>query len=267
MVTTPARMNFLYRLEAGSSVYRFTDVAESQTYNDEVYDYIPIQHTAPKFSGEVQDAEIDITVWEANAITDLFVNGPPAYSIKVIIYEYDRVANTATPYYRGWTVRPSFNLGDSIVVFHCKTVWHYFERQSFVDSLAALSRYSVYDPRSGVDIESFRVPVVVTGMNDERDELTVSGITQIDDYFTAGLIIASDRDMRTILKQTGGVLTLNAAFPLFTMATGYSADIYPGDNLAYDTWANKFAAVTNNGEAFGGWPFMPNVDPLVRGVI
>lgn len=271
MVHTPNETNFLYRLEAGSNTYLYTNVAGDQEYNSETYEFIEIEHTAPTFSAEAQDAEVDVAINESNALTELFINGPPAYPVILTILEYDRTDGTADPYYKGWIVRPNYNLDSSIVSFHLKSLWHFFERESFTDSLTALSRYSVYDPRSGADIESFRVPITIVDMNDERDVITVSGITEVDDYFTAGLIIAPDRDMRTILKHetSGGdkILTLNAAFPLFTLAVGFSADIYPGDDLTYSRWANTFGAVTNFGEAFGGWPFMPNVDPAKRGVI
>lgn len=267
----PTKTNFIYRFEAGSAVHRFSNVAEDQLYGGETYAFIEVQHDAPTYSEEAQDSEIDIETIETSPLADLFINGPPPYPVRVLIYEFDRATGTATPYYRGWVIRPNFNLDTGLISLHCKTVWHYFERESFTDSLAALSRYSIFDPRSGVDIEVFRVPVTVTAMNDERDVLTVTGITEPDGWFSAGVIVAPDRDKRTILKHEtvsgSKKLTLNAAFPAFTLAVGFNADIYPGDDLTYDTWANKFGAVTNNGEAHGGWIYMPNVDPAVRGVI
>lgn len=270
-ITDPIKTNFLYRFAAGSQAHLFTNVAENQTYNSEQYDAIQIEHTRPTFSSEPQQSEIDVKVTESNAVADLFVNGPPSYPIILTILEYDRETDTADHYYKGWVIRPSFTLDESVMSFHIKTLWHFFERESFTDSLAALSRYSVYDPRSGVDIEAFRVGVTVTALNSERDILTVTGITEIDGWFSGGMIVAPDRDMRTILKHvTEGAdkkLYLNGAFPQFTLAAGFTADIYPGDDLLYSTWANKFDSVTNNGEAFGGWPYMPNVDPAVRGVI
>lgn len=270
MVTEPVKTNFLYRFEAGSNIYRFTNVAIDQDYNDETYELAQIEHTPPTFSGEASQSEIDVSLHESNAIAQLFTFGTPAYPIKLRIYEYDRETGTAEDYYRGWVIRPSFRLDDSEVDLHCKTVWHYFERESFTDSLSSLSRYSVYDPRSGVDLASFRVGITVTAINNERDILTVTGITEPDGYFTGGMIVAPDLDKRTILKHvTEGVdkkLYLNAAFPEFTLAVGFTADIYPGDDLTYDKWANTFGAVTNNGEAWGGWQYTPNVDPAVRGV-
>ena len=51
-----------------------------------------------------------------------------------------------------------------------------------------------------MDIEQFRVGITIDALNDERDVLRVSGITEPDDWFKGGIIIAPDRDMRTILS-------------------------------------------------------------------
>jgi len=270
-ITAPIKTNYLYRIEYGSSILRWTNVAEIQTLDGEDYLYIAVSHTSPRFSGEAQDAEIELKVYENNPLTLLFSLGPPPFRIKLLIYEYDRDAETADLTYRGWIVRPSFELGGSLGSFRCKSVWHFYERESFTDSLSSLSRYSIYDPRSGVDIESLRTPITIDALNDLRDVLTVSGISQADDYFKGGMIIAPDRDMRTILKHetvSGDKrLTISSPFSQFTLDEGFTADIYPGDDLLYETWANKFASATNNGELHGGWPYMPNVDPVERGVI
>lgn len=268
-VNDTTALNFLYRFEVGSQTFTYSDIALGVPYNDEDYTKIQIQHTSPLFSERPEEAEIDITIHEAATLPSLFLN-PLPYSVKVQIYERDFDTEEVTPYYRGWVVRAPFRLTDSVVQLHCKTVWHYFDRASLVDSLSALSRYSVYDPRAGVDVESLRTGITVTAFNDLRDILTVTGITDLDGWFDGGIIRAPNNDRRTILKhitESGDVhLYLNGAFDEFTLSTGFSADIFPGDDLTYETWANKFSTETNNGEKFGGWPYMPNVDPALRGV-
>jgi hypothetical protein len=270
-VTNPTSLNFIYVFTAGSVTHRFTEASDAQTFDDEVVTPIQISHSAPKFSAEPGDAEIDVAIREDNPLADLFLDGPAPYPIKLIIYEYDRTDDSTTAVYRGWAMRVPFRLTDSLMVLRCKSAWLWYEKESLTDSLSALSRYSVYDPRSGVDIESLRVGITVTALNDERDVLTVTGITEPDDWFKGGMIVAPDRNKRTILKHvTEGAdkkLYLNGAFSEFSLASGFSADIYPGDDLTYDTWANKFGSETNNGEAWGGWQYTPNVDPVERGVV
>lgn len=254
---------FLYKFTAGSATYRYTKVAHEQEFADEFYTSVQITHTLPTYSDEPQDAEIDVTLIESNEIGELLLT-PPPFPIVLTIYEL--LGATVTPYYLGWVVRCQFKLTESIFILHLKSLWHFYERESLTDSLSSLSRYSIYDPRSGVDLSSLGVPVTMGTPNDLRDVWTVTGITQPDPYFTGGFIEAPNLDKRTILDHTSNQLTLNGGFPLFTLDSGFPATIYPGDDLTYETWANKFSTLTNNGSNWGGWQFTPNVDPALRGV-
>ena len=223
------------------------------------------------FAEEPQQSEIDIAIHEAAGLMDLFINGPPPFPIKVRIYEYDFATESADLWYRGWVVRSALELDRSIASLHCKTVWHFFDKESQSESVGMLSRYSIYDPRSQVDTSSLGVQVTVTAFNDERDRLTVTGISDLDGWYDGGVIIAPNLERRTILRDitesSDRHLYLNAPFPQFTLATGFNAEVLPGDDLTYATWANKFDSITNNGEKWGGWQYMPNVDPQKKGVL
>jgi hypothetical protein len=133
MVTTPKETNFLYRLETPSAAFTFTDIAENQDLEGETYRSIQISHTSPKFSEDPQDSEIDVTIHENNEAATLFILGPPPYPIKVRIYEFDRETELATLDYKGWVVRSNLELSSSTVSFRLKSVWHFFERESFSD--------------------------------------------------------------------------------------------------------------------------------------
>lgn len=262
-------ISFLYHFTAGSDSPKYTNISHERTYQNEDYTPIQITHTSPKFSNEPQDAEIDVTIKDSVELGEVLLS-PPPYPITLNIYEYDWETDTAIHYYRGWVVRSAFTLTRPTIILHLKTVWHYFERESLSDSLSSLSRYSIYDPRAGVDLSSLADAATVTELNDLRDVLTVTGLTELDGYYKGGYIEAPNLDKRTILEDVTESgerhLYLNGGFPRFTLDVGFSATVYPGDDLTYATWANKFAALTNNGEAWGGWEFTPNVDPAVRGV-
>lgn len=275
-VNTPTKPNFLYLFELGSGRnYFYTNIAENQIYDGNEYLFTQIEHTEPVFSEDDEESEIDVTIKStdnelSNPIADLFLLSPPPYEVKIKILEYDREDDTAEVYYKGWIVRAPFDLERRTVSFHLKTVWLFFERETFTDSLSALSRYSVFDPRSGVDVESLRVPVTVTALNDFRDVLTVTGIAQADGWFSGGIFSTPDRDPRTILEHatvTGNKqLTITHPYSQVLLDTGFTSDIYPGDDLTFETWTVKFGAQTGSGRAFGGWPYMPDRDPAVGGV-
>lgn len=258
---------FLYKFTAGSATYRYAKVAHEQEFADEAYTPFQITHTAPTFSEEPQDAEIDVTVVESSGLTELLLT-PPPYPIILTIYEV--AGNEVNAYYQGWAVRCQFKLTESVFILHLKTLWHFYERESLTDSLSSLSRFSIYDERSGADISALATAITITSLNDQRDVLIVTGVTEPPPYYKGGFVEAPNLDKRTVLDdviESGNrKLTLNGGFPRFTLDTGFPATIYPGDDLIYETWANKFSALTNNGASWGGWQFTPNVDPVVRGV-
>lgn len=271
-VNTPNKTNFLYRFELGNGRnYFYTNIAGNQLFDGDDYKFTQIEHTAPTYSEDDEESEIDVSMTsttseQSNPIADLFMLSPPPYEVRIVILEYDRVTETAEPYYEGWVVRAPFDLEKRIVSFRLKTLWLFFERETFIDSLSALSRYSIFDPRSGVDVEALRVPVTVTGLNDFRELLTVTGIAQADGWFTAGIFSTPDRDPRTILKHETVLgdkkLTITHPYPQAILDEGFSADVYPGDDLTFETWSVKFGVPT----AFGGWPYLPDRDPAVGGV-
>lgn len=271
MITSPKETNFLFRFEAGSQVFTYAEGDTEIEVDNEVYERVQVDHSLPTFAEEPQQSEVDISIHEAAGLIDLFVNGPPPFPVKLMVYEYDHLLATATPWYRGWVVRSALQLDQSIASLHCKTVWLYFERESQSESVGALSRYSIYDPRSQVDTSALGENVTVTELNDERDRLTITGSIELDGWYDAGIIIAPNLDRRTILRditESGDRhLYLNAAFPQFTLAAGFNAEILPGDDLTYATWTTKFDSVTNKGEKSGSWPYMPNVDPAKKGVL
>lgn len=259
---------FLYHISAGSQTFRYVKVAHAQELDNESYTPVQITHTLPTYSNEPQDAEIDVTIIQSDdvpesvEISELLLT-PPPYPIIVTVHEL--LGDTITPYYRGWVVRCQFKLTQSIFVLHLKSFWHFYERESLTDSLSSLSRFSIYDPRSGVDWSTLGVAVTMGAPNDQRDVWTVSGVSLPDNY-RGGFIEAPNLDKRTILDFTGDQMTLNGGFPRFTLDTGFPATIYPGDDLTYQTWANRFSSLTNNGANWGGWEYTPNVDPALRGV-
>lgn len=259
---------FLYHFTAGSATYRFIHIDRALSHNDESYSPVQITHSVPTYSEEPQDAEIDVTVKDSIDLSEALLT-PPPYPIILNIYEW--LGESATEYYRGWVVRCKFKLTEPLIILHLKTVWHFYERESLSDSLAAISRYSIYDPRAGVDMESLRVSATAGTFNDQRDEMKVVGITEPPPYYQGGFVRAPNQDKRTVIKDelvgSDRVFTLNGGFALSMLDTGFPLDAFPGDDLLYSTWANKFASQTNNGESWGGWEFTPTVDPMKRGVI
>lgn len=100
--------------------------------------------------------------------------------------------------------------------------------------------------------------------------ITVSGLSQLNDYYRAGMIRLADRDMRTVdLALTSGgnkVLTLSRAFPSTSVQVGDTVEVFAGDDLTQETCSVKFGAATDSGAAWGGWKLTPNRDYARYGI-
>ena len=108
---------------------------------------------------------------------------------------------------------------------------------------------------------AFRQAVTVTNIDTENFMITVSGITQPDEWFTAGVFEAQNGDKRFILDHTGDVLTLQQNFPSTTVRIGDDLTILAGDDHLFSTCQFKFGAFTGAGAAFGGNNLQANKNP------
>lgn len=81
-----------------------------------------------------------------------------------------------------------------------------------------------------------------------------------DGFYNAGFL-ETPYEKRSIVSHVGNVITL--AFPLTRRNYAMPVTIRPGCNLAYE---GDCLTKYNNQPNFGGFPFIPNVNPFVEGI-
>lgn len=115
----------------------------------------------------------------------------------------------------------------------------------------------LYSVTCKVNRLDFDLATQVTNVNGAI--VTVASIGgQADQWFRAGEIVRDvDGERRTIVDQTGAVLTLASAFR--TLANGNSVTLYAGCDHLIATCHAKF----NNRENFGGHPGVPSSNPFL----
>jgi hypothetical protein len=273
---------FLYRFETPERVYKYANVAHAILYDGEEYTPLPIEHTRPTFSSDFSEARVTVTIKQDFAVALNYISHPPPYETRLYIYEIteavpDNLTNryevsSVEPYWKGKFVRTRWRDSFRKVEIHCKTLADvYFDKESNNESLNPLCRFfpGGADGRCPVNWEDFKETVTVSAIGTDTVEplVTVTGIGQIDGWYTAGIIRAPDGDLRTInLHESGGILTLSAHFPASTLQVGDTVDLIAGDDLTFETCAVKFGSQTEQGAAHGGWQATPNRDPQASGV-
>lgn len=124
-------------------------------------------------------------------------------------------------------------------------------------SVQRMCNHVLYSRFCRVDRLTYDFETVVTNVSGGTVTLASIGIAP-DDWFRAGEIVRNvDGERRTIVKQTGAVLTL--ASPFRTLANGNGVTLYAGCDHTLETCADKF----NNAINFGGHPTVPGSNPFL----
>lgn len=118
------------------------------------------------------------------------------------------------------------------------------------------------DARCGVDLEALKHLTYMTSYDPNQfSDVEVQSVGgRPDNYYTNG-VFQTPLETRPIKAHVGNVLTL--AYPLTQRRYRMPVTLFPGCNLGYTSdCRDKF----NNQVNFGGYPFIPNINPFVSGI-
>ena len=101
-------------------------------------------------------------------------------------------------------------------------------------------------------------------------KVTFSGIGAFaDNWFKAGFLITENGDTRDVLAsvQSSGEVTVTAGLPSTSLSVGSAVNLYDGCDHLYSTcYGPKFAAETEDGDAFRGAPYTAVSNAFQTGV-
>ena len=108
----------------------------------------------------------------------------------------------------------------------------------------------LYDSNCGLNKENFKYTFTVSGIN--KDEISISGVTQEDNYFYLGTAKFGEYE-RLIIFQDSTKIVVQKEFPQGLINIGDNIDIYLGCDKKAETCYNKFSNI----EQYNGFIFMP----------
>ena len=248
---------FLYRFVTPTGDYYFTNQPASitATINAIAYSFTPvyIHHSEPKLSGDSHAGTIELTIGKANPLANMHKAYPPQGDTWVTIFRKHKDDAEVIQFWLGKVIRLNWN-NDTEVIIDAEPVTATLRNEGLTDTFQSPCNFFLYDGRCPVKAANWTKSVTVSAIAD--NVYTVTGITEIDGWFTAGVMEADNGDKRFILlhNTVSGAkkLTLNQAFPSTTVAVGDSVVLYAGCDRLYSTCVNKFGAETGEGAAFGG---------------
>lgn len=265
---------YLVKFTTSADEYHYSSGDLPLAFGGDTYTPVPMESGSIDVTGKVEQAGVSfrmsINDIDGNPIEIPRINiiYPYPSSIGLAIYKVSisDVGGVVDNSYLWNGVVKSIRLEGNEAVIEGETLISAMRKRGLTDRFQSLCNFYLYVEMGG------RCPVLManhertaTVTDIDENTITVSGVSSFaDDWFKAGFAKTSNGDTRDILGniQSTGVITLTAAFPSTTLGIGDTILLYDGCDHTYATCKSvKFSAETDNGEAFGGFPFSPDKNP------
>lgn len=252
-----AEQTFFYEFVTPFGTYRWTnapftiDVTIVTVSTRFLHPRGGISHNDPTMSPQADRGNLEITVSHRNPIIRAHREFPPPGDTTVTVWRQNEVSGDVFEIWSGVVIETP--IVGSIGTIRCQ---HWAAvvagSEGLSEKWAPTCPFMTYHFPCPAQVVNHSTAVVVSDIDTENFTVTVTGITQIDGWFNAGVFSVANGDKRFILDHTGGVLTLLQNFPASSLKVGDSATLIDGDDHLYQTCRDKFGGETNNGAAFGG---------------
>jgi len=210
-----------------------------------------ISHNDPTMSPQADRGNLEITVSHRNPIIRAHREFPPAGDTEVTVWRQNEISGDVFEIWSGVVIETPI-VGSTGIIRSQHWAAVVAGSEGLSEKWAPTCPFMTYQFPCPAQIANHSTAVVVSAVDTENFTVTVTGITQIDHWFNAGVFSVANGDKRFILDHTGDVLTLLQNFPVSSLKVGDSATLIDGDDHLYQTCRDKFGSETGNGAAFGG---------------
>lgn len=266
-----AAQTFLYRFAGPLVTYHWTNAPMSVVAT---IDTVPTTFYHPRGgiaiandpteSPDAGRSGLDIHVAHHNPIIRAHREFPPPGDIDVTVWRQNEVGGVVEYQWGGVVVETPID--GSVGIIRCQHVAELVSgSEGLNEKWAPACPFMTYQHPCPALLANHSTVVTVIDIDAENFTVEVSGISQVDQWFRAGVFACANGDKRFILDHTGDVLTLIQNFPLSSLRIGDTATLIDGDDHLFETCSVKFGAETGNGAAFGGNHIQANQNPHTIG--
>lgn len=253
-------------IESGQPVelYEFVQQASSWYYNNSATDvvhngvtYVPenISRGGYSVSNEVEKSELTLTFPRDALFVAQFIAKVPDFTTTLTI-KRGHTTDSIDDFIVHWKGRVlSAKPSGSTVELTCESIFSSMRRHGLRARYQRNCRHVLYGSACGVLQATVAVAAQVTGQT--GDEVSVTEVGSFaDGYFSGGILKLPSGALRFITNHTGSVLKLSR--PLDAASGTLDVEVSPGCDHMKTTCNTKFNNVIN----FGGFPYIPGVNPF-----
>lgn len=260
---------YLYQFTRGNKVYRMADWGQDVTAGNELWIAENIQH------GELEDTldflnqgfQLDVATDRADHPMRYYLQDRDGTEMTtLIVYKVDAATltlDTAHPFYTGRV--ESVAAGDQgKITVKCSSNLRIAELQVPRPEIQRLCNHRNGDANCGIDVAAFTTAgtlVNVTADHVSANEFATKAAAQADpNWFALGKITVGT-EVRLCVGQDSEKLYIDV--PFRHAAIGQAVSATAGDDKRVGTCLAKF----NNLARFAGFPYLPNQDPQLTGLL
>lgn len=262
--TEQSRPIEVYKFDLGSSVFLYTSAEDEVVVDSETYVPESIIRGKVVQGPEDRKALLEVTVPASNEFARLYASIVPGQRALLTVKRIQR-PDYPSPgvfaMFQGYVTSVAFVSQGKEAKIAAMPIIGAASRSIPRFTYQSLCNHVLYDPNGcKLNRNDFKFSGGITAVS--SNQVTVPGADGFPDgYFNTGYIeTMGGLDVRLILHHVGTTLTLLLPFPF--SAVGAAADLFAGCLHDAQTCDAKFGNILN----YGGFPFVPHVNPFRSGI-
>ena len=245
----------LYVFQQGTQFWYYTSGPDVVTWTGVDYQPATVVRTDVTQSNEISKAGISLTFPRNHEFAIQFLGFAPDLVTIVTVFR-GHVTDVAGEYQAYWKGRViSGSAAGAELTLECESVFTSMRRTGLRARFQRSCRHVLYSQACGVNMASYEVPATVLSSQPTSFVSNQAGL-QADGYFTGGMVKLESGAMRFITQHIGSTLYISR--PFLESIGGMSVSLYPGCDHLQSTCTGKFENTLN----FGGFPYIPNINPF-----
>ena len=266
----------LYLIE-GPSTYRYTSGSKEYTYEGAIYYPVPISRSAPVVNQNESSGGFSIKFPFNNPFVQLFLQGAPPAPFTIAIFQVHLSDSDAevVPLWKGEVSGVKF--ADTKATVNVSGLMQRLASQVPRQTFSWTCDHVLYGNRCKVIQDNFTYDFELTGvldnglrltLNDDAQGNPASAIISADSTFFQGGVLrvgleeGSQRMLLTMAETTPGNYDARLLIPLTDIEVGDAVSISAGCDRSLQTCAGRFS----NSRNYGGFPFIPTLNPFATDV-
>lgn len=248
----------LFRFAEGTTIFTQTSAAYAITYNSETYAPYALSRSQAEAKSDMTRASVDIRMDLKNPVAQRYLLNPVESVVTLSIFQQDD--NGTNVFWKGRLTQVRATKAEVTLTF--ESFFTSMRRPGLRARYQKLCRHVLYGKGCGVIADNFKLDTTV--LSTDGTAVVVASIAGApDNRYRGGMLRGPSNVVRFIVGQVGTTITLSRPFPALVdafAATGTSTpvSIFPGCMHDMDDCDKVF----NNLDNMGGFPWIPNKNPM-----